>query len=163
MAGARLVCGAISGWRWADEDGDASKITASIARLVLELNGSTANMLITALGTNDYSAGTSAANVKARLELWTDAFHTQFPSAPCVHISPTTRANETTPNAGGSTLPQIRTAISDVCAARSSYCTYVDGSTLATYPTNFEADLLHMNPTGRAEYEGNLRALINVY
>lgn len=163
FAGASVTSQSSGGRRLSDEAGSAGLRTASISRLTSELDGTVANLLIVTLGVNDYIGGTSAATTESDVGTWIDEIHTALPSLTIVLVSMLIRSNEGAANAGGSTPPQCRTALSNVSAARSSYCKYVDGLTLipAVNATYFNADNLHLTTFGQSTYESNLRAALN--
>jgi len=163
FAGAHLINAGYSGAQWADECSTAGKITASLARLAQWLDGTGSNILVTALGTNDWGSGVSAANMQTNLGAWADAFNAAHPTVTVVVCTPVTRTGETTPNAGGATLPQIRTAMANVVAARPGFMTLVNGPPLVTYPTNFYSDLIHLNTAGMVQFEASLRAALGIY
>jgi hypothetical protein len=164
FAGAHLINAGYSGQRWSDETSSGALITASVNNLALWLDGTVDNILICALGTNDWTDGISAATLQTNLSAWITAVHAAFPTLQIVLVTPTTRANENTPNSiSGSTLPDIRTAIANVAAANPGFTTLVSGPTLVTYPTNFASDLVHLNTTGMAQYQTNIRADLGIY
>jgi lysophospholipase L1-like esterase len=127
------------------------QVTASVGVLTAALDGSVKNILVDAMGTNDYGAGSTAANYAIWKGNQYDALHTAVPGAKILIFSPIPRAIETA-NAGGSTLGDFRTALAGVQAARSSYITYLDGpSVIPTANTTYlNADLLHPNDFGYA-------------
>ncbi len=163
FAGAHLIAAGYGGARWADFSNTAPKVTTSVANMVQWLDGTGSNILIAALGLNDWGSGVSAASLQTNLATWADAFHTALPAVNIVFVTPVTTVNETNVNAGGSTLPQIRTAIGAVQAARAAYISLVAGPPLVTYPTNFYTDQTHLITPGMIQYEANLRAAMGIY
>jgi lysophospholipase L1-like esterase len=129
---------------------DTTKSTAFAARIA----GYAPSRIVFAIGTNDYGLGgwSSAANFGTALADLIDRVHTALPAARFVLISPIQRispASET----GTITLGNFRTQISAVAAARSSYCTYVEGAAAAIVPDNqIDTDGVHLTTTGHATY-----------
>lgn len=160
FAGAHVTYAGTGGRMWRDEALDSTAITASIARLTAQLDGTSANLLIVAMLTNDHGFGTTAANLQTWVGNWADAVNAAFPSLKIVIVSATHKASEGA-NAGGSTLAQMATSLQNVVTARSAYMVFVSGLGLVTYPTNFAADNLHLKTAGMTEYEVNLRAALN--
>lgn len=163
FAGAHLINAGYSGQRFEDEDNSGALITASVNRITQWLDGTVDNILIVALGTNDWGQQLGAATVETNLTDWDDAMFVAFPTLHIVYVTPTTRVNENNINLSGSTLPDIRTAIANVAAASSGIRTLIDGPPLVTYPTNYASDLVHLNTAGMAQYEVNLRAALGIY
>lgn len=113
-----------------------------------------------AIGTNDYALNKwTAANFGTAYADLLDKLHTDLPSATIFCQSPLIRTTETA-NAGGSTLPNYRTQISDAAAARSSYCTYVEGSTILT--TGNLADGVHPTTTGHAIWAAAIKTALGI-
>lgn len=141
---------------------NAGAITAAVTQLVSECDGLSSNMLEFTLGTNDYglNAWVSVAAFQTALGNLMDAIHTALPSALVMVMTPLTRLNETTNNASGWNLPQLRTAINTVASSR-AWMIVADGTTFVTFPANFEAAGLHPNTAGQAQFEASSRAFIN--
>lgn len=94
-----------------------------------------------ALGTNDYGAGSTAANFQTAYADYVDRLHEYMPQAKIYCQTPTVRTTETA-NAGGSTLGDFRTAIVSVCSTR-TFANDVDGTAILT--TGDLSDGLHPN------------------
>lgn len=75
-------------------------------------------------------------------------------------ITPLTRSGEATPNGAGSTLADFRTALTTIQSTRSSWLAILSGPTLATFPTNFDTDNLHLTTTGQSQKESNIRTTV---
>lgn len=159
FAGAQVLVAGSGGRGWQDEGGSGAAITASLARLASQLDGTGTNLLIMDLGTNDWGLGVPAATIQATVTAWGTAFKAAHPTASCVCIGPTHRSGDGNPNAGGATLAQIDVAISAGCATNS--IPYSSGFGFVTYPTNMSADLLHFKTAGMTEWEVECRAFLN--
>ncbi len=103
-----------------------------------------------AIGTNDYALNLwTAADFGTAYAALLDDLHTALPSMAIYCQSPTVRVTETA-NGLGSTLGNYRTQISTAAAARPTYCTYIDGSTIIT--VGELSDNVHPNTAGHATY-----------
>lgn len=163
FAGAHVFVAGSGGRQLEEECGTAGAITASIARLQRQLDGTSANLLIFAMQVNDWGQGVTAATMQTHAGSWVDAVHAQFPALKIVLQSMLIGVSEVGANSGGSTKPQCRTALSNVAAARAPYCFYIDGLTLV--PNNsaayFAADKIHLTTLGMSTVEANRRAALN--
>lgn len=163
FGGARLINDSIAGGRLNDIAIDAGTITATVARIVSQMDGTVANGILITLGTNDYAAGLLAATYQTQLGNLLDAIHVALPSAkvflygPISRVAPATEAA----NGAGSTLGDFRTAMSTVQSTRSGYVSYRSGSGVVTSPTNYAADGVHPgNSAGMSQIEVDARILI---
>lgn len=130
--------------------GTAPLVTASAAAMSAMLDGAAKNIVINNLGTNDWGIGQEAAAAYATiLTNWVVALIALVPTVKIILFSPISRVGESTPNTGGSTLQQVRTAIAGVQVAHSANCTYVDGGLiLPDTTTTYLADGLHPTDAG---------------
>lgn len=141
----------IEGWGWRslyDDCATAIKRAEFVAHIAAMLPAS----IWLAIGTNDYGLNKwSAASFGAAYAALLDDLHTSLPNAVIYCQSPLDRGTETA-NGSGSTLGDYRTQISTAAAARSGYCTFVDG-TGAAYPGTAEmVDGIHPSTAGHAMY-----------
>jgi len=102
-----------------------------------------ATRVLVEMGTNDWGAGKSAVDFGVAYAAFLDDLHAALPSCviDCVTMFP--RSGETTPNAGGATLPQYRTTIGTVCAARTWVRSVIDGSAVLTGTLGAMTDGVH--------------------
>jgi lysophospholipase L1-like esterase len=125
-------------------------ITATVATLQALLDGTSKNILVIALGTNDYGGNVqTAAAFQTQLDNLVVALNTAMPALKILLFSPVNR-NVETANGLGSTLPNYRTAIQTVATARSTFCTYLEGNGIITVPGDLNADP-HPNTSGYAK------------
>jgi lysophospholipase L1-like esterase len=118
---------------------------------------------LSAIGTNDYFAASwTAANFGTAYAALLDALHTARPGMAVYLMSPTPRTTETA-NGVGSTLANYRTQVLTVCAARSSYCTYIDGAAVTGFNTGTDlADPVHLNTGGNLKVENYLKTFFGL-
>ncbi len=117
---------------------------------VSRLAGYSPSVIWIAIGTNDYALNSwSAANFGTAYAALLDDLHTAIPSVKIFCQSPIVRVNEGA-NSFGNTTGDYRSQILTVCNARSSFTTYVDGSTLLT--TSDLDDNVHPSTSGHAKY-----------
>lgn len=113
-----------------------------------------------AIGTNDYGLNKwSAANFGTAYAALLDDLHTALPSATIYCQSPIVRTTETA-NSFGNTLGDYRTQISTAQSTRSSYATYVDGSTILT--TGDLADGVHPTTAGHVIYADAVKTELGI-
>lgn len=118
--------------------------------------------LWSAIGTNDYYfASWTASAFGAGYGALLDAVHGILPDLEIYCQSPIVRSDEGA-NSLGNTLQDYRDAIQTVATARSSYCTFVDG-TGAAFPQLADlADGLHPNTAGHAKYADAVKAILGI-
>lgn len=121
FAGASVISSQVDGGRLDDIAVDSPTITATVAKWVSQLDGTSANEVAIQLGTND---GITAAAFGTELGNLLDAFHTADATATVLIISPYTRVSP----ASDANNVGYRSQEVTVCAARSSYCTYRTGA-----------------------------------
>ena len=140
----------ISGRRLFDDAGDAGKVTTTTSLLTARADGSSKNIIVLALGTNDYGdpSGITAANFQTWLGNLVTSIHAAAASAKILLFSPVNRTVETA-NAGGSTLPDFRTAVAAVQAANPTFCTLLNGNGIIN-PATDTYDGLHPTDAGYA-------------
>lgn len=136
-----------------------NSMMATAQALVTRCDGSLLNTVFITIGTNDY-AGTSgtiwsAANFGSAYAALLSAIHTLNSNIKIVCMSPVIRSPETA-NTFGDNLDAYRTQISNAVSARSSYCTYINGTSVLSIG-NLAVDGLHPNNTGHQEMHDNLR------
>jgi hypothetical protein len=159
MAGGSVIIYAVPGWDFASVAGSPALVTATIAKMTAQFDGTVTNRFIIALGTNDWSAGLSAATIASYLGALLTAMATAFPAVDGIVITPTTRIAEAIPNAGGSTLQDVRNAMTAECALHANVATVLQGPSLVTFPGNFSSDFVHPSPAGYVQYEAGVRAV----
>jgi lysophospholipase L1-like esterase len=108
-----------------------------------------------ALGRNDWygtGEGTqSAADYQTMAGAWLDDFHAASPMTTIWAMSTTLESvlQEAATNSFGSLLSAYRTAMSAACSARSTWCNFIDGTTVTGWSqTTSLADGIHPNAIG---------------
>ena len=142
-----------------------SALSTTVARVLAEMDGTSANYLWIALGTNDYGASlATAAATAAALGALIDAIHAARPDitiylqTPIQRISPSTEAA----NGYGETLPQHRAALSGLTTGR-GWLTVIDGSAgKIVSDANIYSDGIHATKDGAAQIEAKYRAVMGV-
>lgn len=126
-------------------------ITTTVATVQALMDGTSKNILVIALGTNDYAnlGGSTSVAFGVQLTNLVAALNTAMPALKILLFSPTNR-NVETANGGGSTLPNYRTATQAVATANPTFCTYLDGNGIITVPGDLNADP-HPNTSGYAK------------
>lgn len=133
-------------------------INAKAAALVPYLDGSDTNMLIINLGVNDYFRSLwSAAGASVPIGKYLDDVHAFRPSTTMVLIGPTHLTVESA-NGFGDTLQDWVNMLSTVASTR-PYLQFIDGFTLMDQ-ANVSSDGVHPNPTGYAQIDTNLTAVL---
>lgn len=148
--------------RGAGSEGLFTRNSDATARtnFVAQMAGTVTGNILLAIGTNDYGLNLwSAANFGTAYADLLDKMHTAFPSATIYCVSPISRSTESA-NSFGNTLGDYRTQIQTAAGARSSYCVYIDGTTLVSVGNL--VDGVHPGNIGAQEYYIKiLRALGN--
>lgn len=169
FAGAQLLSASSGGNGYFEIASTSQKIADFVERLGPRLQGTVDNIVLWALGTNDWAgpgggpAGFSAASIGAWAGALWDAIHTVYPSLTMWCFTPPHALNEGVPNAGGSTLAQVSAALAAEVALRAAYMQVADGFTFVTYPAGFAPDGVHLNTSGMAQYEASARAATGLY
>lgn len=118
-----------------------------------------------AIGTNDYGLNTwSAASFGTAYAALLDDLHTALPSALIYCQTPLTRfspASEAA-NGSGSTLGAYRTQITTAQAARTGYCTLVDGTAMITSSAEMDTDGIHPLTTGHATAHAYVKGVLGL-
>jgi hypothetical protein len=139
-----------------NEVGPTAVAGALVATLTAESDGTSSNVVWDQLSTNDYGfVPISASNFAAYLASLMDSYHTANPSARWVEQGATQRISPSTEaaNSFGNTLGDYRAAKQAACAARSSYCTYVECAAGACVSNaNIASDGLHLVNAGAAQF-----------
>lgn len=143
-----LVLTGFGGGRLLDNQGD------NYAAFVASVAAVQPDIFYSAIGVNDGWASTSTATFQAAYETMLDALRAVCPNTRAYLQSPlyTTVFDATA----------YRAAIATVAAARSSWCTYIDGLPLVD-PSHILTDVYHVHPdtAGHTQYFGNVDALLN--
>ena len=138
---------ALEGWGYRALYDDCLDATARAA-FVAKVAAYNPSQFWLAIGTNDYGLNKwSAASFGTAYAALLDDLHTALPTLVIYCQSPILRSVETA-NGSGSTMGNYRTQISTAAAARSSYCTFVDGTSFMT--TANIPDGVHPNTAGHA-------------
>lgn len=129
------------------------------AAFVARLASHNPSIIWLAIGTNDYGLNKwSATAFGTGLAATLDDLHAASPSTAIRCQSPITRTTETA-NGSGSTLGDYRTQISNAASARSSYCTYVDGT---AWSIALDTDGLHPTTAGHNSYYLGVKAALGL-
>ena len=144
------------GYRALYDDSNTAPLRAAFVARLASYNPSA---IWLAIGTNDYGLNkwTAAAFGTAYAALLDD-LHTALPGATIYCQSPITRTVETA-YGNGSTLGDYRTQISNAASARSSYCTYVDGS---AWSVALDTDGVHPTTAGHSSYYAAVKAALGL-
>jgi lysophospholipase L1-like esterase len=107
------------------------------------------------IGTNSYGGPgfgeESAADFGTRLAAFFDELHAARPTM-TIHAASMLPRTAETANTYGNTLAQYRTQVQTVCAARASYCTFIDGTAVPGWVTGTDlADTVHPNNSGHTK------------
>lgn len=121
----------VLGWGYAGINSfgnGAPKINATIGWLTNAFNNVTTDkILVILLGTNDHAiTGMSTSDFTTYYGALLDAIHSDDEGIYIYCVSPTLRDDIYE----DSTLDEYRSAISTLCSARSTYCTYINGKTI---------------------------------
>lgn len=157
----------VEGWgakTWFEISGDSTKRSAFIAQVTPMLDGSAgthANRLIFVLGIEDFKNNTigSMATFETNVGTLMDAIHAALPSLEITIVLPTTVKNESTNNASGWNLPNVRTRLTTVQSTRTGFIALVDGTAFVSL-ANRNADSTNewiFEVAGHVEYEGNFK------
>ena len=65
-------------------------------------------------------------------------------------------------NGSGSTLDDYRTQVTNDCNADSGYCTVVDGKTILSQWSDYNADQLHPSLSGQTTYANFIESLLGI-
>lgn len=139
--------------------GDRTAFAQHLADLC---DGTTENILVVECELNDFQlAPWSAASYGTALADLLDKFHALVPGALVYLRTALTSVNQAVPNVPfGNVLADYRTQSATVQASRSAWVTIIDGPALVTYPTNFDADGIHLNNAGGVQAAAGLQAAI---
>jgi lysophospholipase L1-like esterase len=114
-----------------------------------------------AIGTNDYGTNAwNAADFGTAYADLLDKIHTELPDAVIYCQTPIPRGTETA-NSFGNTLGDYRTQISTAQAARSAYCTLVDGTAIMGLG-DLDTDNLHPTVAGQAKYGAAIKTALGL-
>ena len=148
----------LEGWGYRALYDDASNGT-KINNFVNHVASTSPSVVWLAIGTNDYGLTKwNASNFGTALASVIDGLHTALPSARIICQTPLTRTNESA-NGLGSTLGDYRTQITNVCNARSSYATTIDGSNFLSLGDL--DDGLHPTSAGFIKYANRIAPILN--
>jgi lysophospholipase L1-like esterase len=142
--------------------------TATVSALAAQLCVGSPTRIWIAIGTNDYGlAAQSAVNFGVDYAALLDAIHVALPAcliycqSPIQRIAPAGEGNN--PFGAGNTLGDYRTQISTAAAARSSYCTYVNGAAAAIVSNaNFDTDGIHLVDAGETQYAAFVKTTLGI-
>ena len=116
-----------------------------------------------AIGTNDYGNSNgmwSAADFGTAYADLLDKLHTDIPGATIYCQSPLIRTTETANLNHSNTLDDYRAQISTAAAARSGYCTYVNGKTILS--TSDLTDGVHPSTAGHLLWANAIKSAMEV-
>lgn len=159
FAGAHVTNAASAARRLNEMASTPQLVTDYAAKMNQQLDGTGNNGIIEMIGYNDWASGLPASGFETQLANQADALHALRPSVKWWQVTPLTAKNEAIPNAAGSTLADFRTAVHNVASTR-PWMVVIDGPTLVTWPTNFNADQVHPNTDGMVQWEANVRPFI---
>lgn len=111
---------------------DDANTAPLIAAFVAQLVSTGSHTYIFTIGTNDYGLNKwSAASFGTAYAAVVDGVKTADPAAVFFLVTPLLRSSEAA-NGSGSTMGNYRTQIATIQSTRSSFCTFVDGTTITT-------------------------------
>ena len=150
---------AVEAWGYRSLYDDCVDSTARAA-FVTQMASYSPSLIWLAIGTNDYGLNKwSAASFGTAYAALLDDLHTALPSAAIYCQTPVIRTTETA-NGNGSTLGAYRTQIATAQAARSGYCTLVDGTAILT--VGDLDDGVHPSTAGHATYYASVKATLGL-
>ena len=158
-------------WGWRSLYQDYYYNSSSISTLALSIESMNPTIVWIAIGTNDFGLNNAADGSSPPVpSSWTptafgtqyaallDRLHTDMPTVPIFAQSPIVRTDAygaANANYSGYHLTDFRSAIQSAATARSSFVTYVDGTTLLS-SGGLSADGLHPSTTGHSTYASNV-------
>ncbi|NMC75857.1 MAG: SGNH/GDSL hydrolase family protein [Candidatus Methanofastidiosa archaeon] len=146
-------------WGWAtlsEMASDSGKIAITVTHIQNLLSNATGTKkVICNLGTNDHALlGLSAANYGTYYGNLLDAIHSADENIKIWCVSPILRLD----GYENSTLDDYRTAVGNVCAARSSYATHIPGKPILS--SGDYADTVHPSTTGQKKLKDAIYAVV---
>lgn len=112
--------------------------------------GVTNKMIWLEPGTNDWSSSRVLSTFQTNYGILLDRLHNNSATATVTAQSPLVRSGETTPNSRGNTLQDFRDAIATECNSRSTFCHYIDGTSIMDISNM--GDGVHPNNAAQALY-----------
>ena len=148
----------LEGWGYRALYDDASNAT-KITNFVNHIANTNPTTIWLAIGTNDYGLNKwSAASFGTALANVIDGLHTSLPTTRIICQTPLVRNSESA-NGYGNTLSDYRTQIVNVCNARSSYTTTINGTTFLSL-SDLD-DGLHPTNAGFVKYANRIVPVLN--
>jgi len=149
--------GALALWDLASTSGDRTTLATAIAQY---LNATGTNKFCHELGLNDWLLNkTSPTNYLTALG-WLDTLHSLVPGAQVFLRTMLWNVNQAVANGSGFVLQQYRDACATFQSTRSSWVTLVDGPSMATAVSSFDADGTHLNNTGSTQVAAAWQAVL---
>lgn len=135
----------------------------SLANLLTQkLSGATNKFVYIQQSTNDYGLNRwSAASFGTNYALLLADIHANDASIQIYAQTATYRGSESA-NGSGSTLDDYRTQVTNDCNADSGYCTVVDGKTILSQWSDYNADQLHPSLSGQTTYANFIESLLGI-
>lgn len=136
-------------------------IQGMATQLENDLSGYSPKILYIEHGRNDWANNHwSAASFGTAYATLLDDIHTDDPTIVIYAQTPIVQANESA-NSFGNTLGNYRTQVSNVCTARSSYCTLYDGTTILTL-SDLYSDGVHPSQASQPKYYAAVKAELGI-
>jgi lysophospholipase L1-like esterase len=114
------------------------------------LIGANSNVVVFALGTNDYSSGQAHGTWQTNLATWVDAVRVLIPAVEFILLTPVSRVSPAveTANGAGSTLQNYRDSMVTVAGSR-AWVTTLDGPTICPLAGDYASDGVHLTNQGQ--------------